>query len=52
MRMVDLIEKKEGWKRAVERGNRVHRHELYEWKDSRLSSQCLIDGNFLSRHDK
>lgn len=45
MRMVDLIEK-EGWKRAVERGNRVHRHELYEWKDSRLSSQCIIDGNF------
>lgn len=38
--------KKEGWKRAVERGNRVHRHELYEWKDSRLSSQCIIDGNF------
>lgn len=50
MRMVDLIEKR-GMKRAVER-NRVHRHELYEWKDSRLSSQCLIDGNFLSRHDK
>ena len=49
MRMVDLIEKKRDGKELSTEEIKFIINGLYRWIDSRLSNECLNDGNLFSK---